>query len=95
MRKNKPKLKLTSLRNKLKTLSWGEFVKDISPVWIHDNGIDLNHSEDGKPLSKKALKKLEKEREKAARKAETAARVAQEQGASDTPVRCYFKQSMK
>ncbi|GAB5587918.1 aspartate--tRNA ligase dps1 [Umbelopsis nana] len=41
--------------------------------------------EDGKPLSKKALKKLEKEREKAARKAETAARVAQEQAASNTP----------
>ena len=32
-------------------------------------------------------KKLEKEREKAARKAETAARVAQEQAASNTPVR--------
>ncbi|KAI9289528.1 hypothetical protein BC943DRAFT_271876 [Umbelopsis sp. AD052] len=42
--------------------------------------------EDGKPLSKKALKKLEKEREKAARKAETAARVAQEQAANDGPV---------
>lgn len=55
----------------------------------------LNDSEDGKPLSKKALKKLEKEREKAARKAETAARVAQEQGASDTPVRYWVKQSMK
>lgn len=53
----------------------------------HNNIPEWNNSEDGKPLSKKALKKLEKEREKAARKAETAARVAQEQAASNAPVR--------
>lgn len=47
-------------------------------------------SEDGKPLSKKALKKLEKEREKAARKAETAARIAQEQAANDGPVSLVY-----
>jgi aspartyl-tRNA synthetase len=47
---------------------------------------DFISSEDGKPLSKKALKKLEKEREKAARKAETAARIAQEQAANESPV---------
>ncbi|KAI9277241.1 hypothetical protein BDA99DRAFT_495229 [Phascolomyces articulosus] len=39
--------------------------------------------EDGKPLSKKALKKLEKEREKAARKAATAAKLAEEKAARD------------
>jgi hypothetical protein len=48
--------------------------------------IDFIFSEDGKPLSKKALKKLEKEREKAARKAEIASRIAQEQAANEGPV---------
>lgn len=43
----------------------------------------MSCSEEGKPLSKKALKKLQKEKEKAERKAATAAKLAEEKAARD------------
>lgn len=57
----------------------------------------MSCSEEGKPLSKKALKKLQKEKEKAERKAATAAKLAEEKAARDAAnVVCllYFNASM-
>lgn len=49
-------------------------------------------SEEGKPLSKKALKKLQKEKEKAERKAATAAKLAEEKAARDAAnVVCLYR----
>jgi hypothetical protein len=92
VRKNNPTLKLKSLHKKLKKLSWGKrFEVVLSHLKLF---TDFISSEDGKPLSKKALKKLEKEREKAARRAETAARIAQEQAANDGPVSYGLEQTL-
>lgn len=57
----------------------------------------MSCSEEGKPLSKKALKKLQKEKEKAERKAATAAKLAEEKAARDAAnVVCllYFNESI-
>ncbi|KAI7853732.1 hypothetical protein BDC45DRAFT_509974 [Circinella umbellata] len=60
-----------------------EPVKEEKVDEIIQKAEEIVLGEDGKPLSKKALKKLEKEREKAARKAATAAKLAEEKAARD------------
>jgi len=53
-------------------------------------GGDVVLGEDGKPLSKKALKKLELEKKKAAEKAERAAKLEAEKKAREEAVRALF-----
>lgn len=56
----------------------------LGKVFLHECFVKLIHfSEDGKPLGKKALKKLREKEEKERKKAETAAKLAAEKAARE------------
>ncbi len=69
-----------------------ETVSSGAPPTEEMNQVTLL-DEEGKPLTKNALKKLEKQREKEKKKAEVAARLAAEKAARDagTPVKFFVE----